>query len=98
MAREFAGNLYRKKRWRTCRAAFIAGRVAIDGGICQHCQDEPGYIVHHTIELAPENIDDSDIVYNHELLEYVCIACHNKVDKEGGRRCLFDADGQPILL
>ena len=98
MAREFAGSLYRRARWRKCRAAFIADRFAVDGGMCQRCREDLGYIVHHTVWLTPDNIDDHDIVYNHELLEFVCQRCHNQIEKEGGRYCLFDAHGQPTLF
>ena len=81
MAKEWAKKIYKRKAWQDCRAAYIAKRVAIDGGMCEECKEELGYIVHHTILLTPDNIDDPDIVYNHDYLEYVCKKCHdNKED------------------
>ena len=37
MAKEFTGNFYQSKAWRDCRSSFIAIRVSIDGGKCEHC-------------------------------------------------------------
>ena len=98
MAREFARAFYDSPAWRKCRAAFIAERRSIDGGMCQACGVALGYIVHHTIPLSPENIDDPDISLNHDRLAYVCQACHNRIDMEKDDRYTFDADGQPVPL
>lgn len=78
MAKEYAKSFYKSRRWHRCRAAYIAKRKAIDGGLCETCHSEPGYIVHHTVWLTPENIHDPDVALNHELLRYDCLACHNK--------------------
>ena len=64
MAQAFAKAFYKSKKWRKCRAAFVASRVNIDGGLCQICRDAPGYIVHHKVWLTPENITDPDIALN----------------------------------
>ena len=55
MAREFAKAFYKSKEWLKVRAAYIAKRKSIDGGLCESCHEKPGYIVHHKIELTPEN-------------------------------------------
>ncbi len=61
VAKEFAKAFYNSKKWKQCRAAYIAHRQAIDGGLCESCHEAPGYIVHHKIELTPDNINDPDI-------------------------------------
>ena len=97
MARDFAKPFYNSKAWQRCRAAFIAERIAIDGGICQRCGQELGFIVHHKEWLSPENINDPDITLNHWNLEYVCQVCHNKIEEgEEAPRYRFTADGQVV--
>ena len=100
MAQEWAAWFYRGKAWKDCRRSFIGERVAIDGGMCQKCGQELGYIVHHRERLTPENINDPDVSLNHKKLEYVCHRCHQSIDS-GGRepdRYYFDVDGQIVPL
>ena len=78
MAKEFAKAFYNSKQWKRCRAAYIAHRVLIDGGMCESCHDEPGYIVHHKTELTPDNINDPDITLSFRNLKYDCHVCHQK--------------------
>lgn len=95
MAQAFAKAFYKSKKWRKCRAAFVASRVKIDGGLCQICRDAPGYIVHHKVWLTPENITDPDIALNPANFLYVCHDCHNKIENDGGNLYYFDENGQP---
>jgi len=95
----FAKQFYKSTAWRKCRAAFIAKRKAIDGGLCQMCGEQLGYIVHHITELNELNINDPNITLNFQNLQFVCKNCH---DKEHGfftlseKRLKFDSDGNPI--
>jgi 5-methylcytosine-specific restriction endonuclease McrA len=73
MARSFALQFYRSKAWRRCRDAYYASQH----GICERCGGA-GVIVHHTIELTPENIGDPHVSLNWEHLEVLCIDCHNQ--------------------
>jgi hypothetical protein len=93
MAQSFAKAFYKSTRWRKCRAAFIADRMRIDGGLCQMCRDEPGYIVHHKVWLTPQNIDDPDVALNPANFLYVCHDCHNKIENDGGNLYYFDEQG-----
>lgn len=95
MAQAFAEAFYKSTKWRKCRAAFVASRVNIDGGLCQICRDAPGYIVHHKVWLTPENITDPDIALNPANFLYVCHNCHNKIENDGGNLYYFDENGQP---
>lgn len=102
MAKEFAKGFYNSKQWQKCRAAYIAYRKSIDGGMCESCHNVPGYIVHHKIELTPENIHDPDIALNFNNLKYDCHICHNKENKKnqisGMVQYVFDREGQIIIF
>lgn len=89
---------YKSKAWKDCRKAYVSNRVAIDGGLCEMCQEAKGYIVHHVIELNPININDPFISLNHDNLQYVCLKCHNKHHRPCGvkREFYFDENGQLI--
>lgn len=95
----FAKNFYKSTAWRKCRKAFISERKAVDGGLCQMCGEQLGYIVHHIKEIDERNINDPTITLNFRNLQFVCKKCH---DKHHGVFCLsekrlnFDADGNPI--
>ena len=107
MAKEWAKKFYKSKGWINCRASYINERRAIDGGMCEVCKQELGYIVHHKILLTPENINDPEIALNHKHLTFDCKRCHDKEEghfkdkiknksspvKEGYR---FNDDGQLV--
>lgn len=84
MAKEFAKKFYDSSKWKKCRSAYIEHRRAIDGGMCETCHEEIGYIVHHKEELTPDNIDDPDITLGFWNLKYDCHACHQKENKKDG--------------
>ena len=69
---------YKSKAWLRARAAYIDYRMAIDGGLCEVCREEPGYIVHHTIWLDDVNCNDPDISLNPMRFKYECLECHNR--------------------
>ena len=76
--KEFAKKFYNSAAWRKCRAAFIMYRY----GLCERCSN-PGDIVHHTILLSPENINDPEISLNFEHLELLCATCHQHEHMSG---------------
>lgn len=96
MAREFSKKFYNSKQWINCRKSFISYRITIDGGMCQHCKNELGYIVDHIEEITPDNINNPDITLNHNNLQYLCLVCHNKktFGREVESNYYFDEDGQ----
>lgn len=102
MAKEFAQDFYKSSKWMKCRKSYIAKRIQIDGGLCEKCKENLGYMVHHTIMLTPENINNPEISLNHDLLEYVCKPCHDREEghflyrEEKPMRYTFDSDGNPI--
>ena len=97
MAREFARKFYNSKLWKDCKESYKAKRRAIDGGLCETCHKEYGYIVHHKIWLNEVNINIPEISLNHDNLKYDCLTCHNKESEtEQRERIIFDEDGQPM--
>lgn len=76
----------------------------IDGGLCEECHINPGYIVHHKEILTESNIHDPDVALNHDNLEYVCKECHDEFEGHGLNNkkikplFIFDSNGQPISL
>lgn len=100
---DWARSFYKSKAWHRCREAYIRQRVGIDGGMCEECHDNIGYIVHHRQALTKENISDPEIALNEANLEYVCKTCHDEFDGHGIRRAhdlqplvIFDSSGMPI--
>lgn len=90
---------YKSQAWRRARAAYVAYRKALDGGICEKCGQELGKIVHHKIWLDDDNCNDPDISLNPDNFRYECQDCHNKerdprIITPG--RCLFDENGEIV--
>ena len=103
MAKEWAKWFYNGKKWLRFRDAYIEERIRIDGGVCEDCRENQGYILHHRIILTETNIHDDDIALNEDLVMYVCKECHDSYEGHGvGHKskllCVFDKDGQPISL
>lgn len=101
MAKEFAKAFYRSMAWKKCRRGYIAYRQSIDGGLCEECHEEVGYIVHHIEPLTPENINNPDITLNFNNLKYDCKDCHDSEEahafvKRSKCICAFGTDGQPL--
>ncbi len=102
MAQTWAKKFYNSKAWRQCRDAFIARRVAADGGMCQDCGEQLGTIVHHwPVMLNAANVGDAAVALSHANLRWVCHDCHDRYPGHGVAasitpRIEFDADGEPI--
>ena len=103
MAKDWEKSFLHSRLWLTCRAGYIQERIRIDGGICEVCRINLGYIVHHKIHLTPENILDPDVALNWANLSYECKRCHDQHDGHGvGHHtslvCIFDDDGNPVAI
>lgn len=101
MAKAFAKRFYNSKSWKECRKHYIDKRILIDGGMCEMCGIELGYIVHHKKELTPMNINNPNITLNENNLQYVCKECHDKKHFYNGEqtdklKVKFDNAGNPI--
>lgn len=64
------------------------GYAASVGGLCEDCLAKglyrPGEIVHHMIELTPDNINDPAVSLSWSNLRLLCRDCHAK--RHGARR------------
>lgn len=104
MAKEWSKQFYNSKAWKRCRKSYIDGRIMIDGGMCEECHEELGFILHHKVSLTPKNIHNPEISLNHDNLQWVCKVCHDKFEGHGvgnpraGLLVVFDGSGQPISL
>lgn len=95
MAKEFSAGFYKTQQWRKCRDAFAASK----SWLCERCLKKglivPGEIVHHVIELTPDNINDQRITLGWNNLQLLCRECHAEVhSKEGPRRYKVDEFGR----
>lgn len=83
-------DFYRSARWRMLRQTLMHERSGKDGLICTHC-GKPIFrdyeaILHHVIELTPQNVNDAEIAYNPENLVFVHLHCHNEIHNRFGGR------------
>jgi|LGOV01.1.fsa_nt_gb 5-methylcytosine-specific restriction endonuclease McrA len=74
MAKSWAKKFYHSIGWEKVRKLCLIR----DHYLCQEC-GEAAYIVHHIIELNPENIKDPNITLNLDNLKCVCKACHDEI-------------------
>lgn len=77
--KEFARTFYSSKAWQRTRAAYAKSKhnlceVCLAKGMIKPCE-----IVHHKIELTPDNIDDPDITLNWNNLQCLCREHHAEV-------------------
>lgn len=95
--KEFAKSFYNSKAWHTCRNSYYE-RV---GGLCEDCLAEGRFtraeIIHHIVELTPDNINDPSITLNHANLRAVCRECHSKAHGLRPRRYKVDAVGRVTI-
>ena len=86
MARDFAGNFYKRQEWKNCRSSYLASV----GGLCERClsvgEYRPAEIVHHTIYLDESNINNPSYTLNWNNLEALCRECHAKEHELGKGR------------
>jgi 5-methylcytosine-specific restriction endonuclease McrA len=92
----WAEKFYTGQQWKNTRAAYLQ---SIDY-ICERCIKTKGIeiatVVHHKVELTPDNIGDPNVSLNWDNLEGVCQDCHNKIHHGSGsgvKRYGFDTDG-----
>ncbi len=76
--RDFAKSFYKSKMWQKTRDAYSSSV----GGLCEICLGDgiyrAGKIVHHKIEITPDNIGDPNVSLNWNNLQLLCRDCHAK--------------------
>ena len=79
----FARKFYNSQAWKRTRNAYFSAR----GGLCENCLKQgrfsAGEIVHHKIELTPNNIENPEVALSWGNLELLCRECH--AEKHGAR-------------
>ena len=100
MAREFTKGFYKTAAWKHCREEYAKSV----GYLCEDCLAKgiykPGEIVHHMIEIRPENITNPEITLSFSNLRYVCRDCHaaRHSNKTKGRRYVIGPDGEVTVV
>ena len=96
--KEYAKDFYNSKAWKQCRVAYAKSKKYL----CENCLQRglltPGEIVHHIINITPENINDPKITLNFENLRLVCRKCHaEEHTSPRDRRYYIDEYGKVII-
>lgn len=94
---------YKSQEWKKLLNVLKIERVDADGNlICQHC-GKPitrayDAIGHHTVFLTEENVNDSNVGLNPELIQFVHHRCHNRIHEKFGwkRKEIFLVYGPPL--
>lgn len=90
--KDFAKAFYKSKTWQANRDAYSRSV----GGLCEPCAKQglvvAGEIVHHRIELTPENIHNPAVTMAWSNLELVCRECHALRHPKGKHRRRFKVD------
>lgn len=96
-------NFYKSKQWQKLLEVIKLDRLNSEGQlICWHCGkpivDKYDVIGHHTIFLTEENVNNSEISLNPELIQLVHHRCHNKIHNKLGytKREIFLVYGAPL--
>lgn len=96
-------NFYKSKQWQKLLEVIKLERVNEDGQlICWHCGkpivDKYDVIGHHTIFLTEDNVNNSEISLNPDLIQLVHHRCHNKIHNKLGytKREIFLVYGSPL--
>ena len=70
--------------------------------LCERCLRNglvvPAEIVHHKIELTPNNINNPDITLSYDNLEAVCRECHSDIHNRREKRFKIMEDGRVIAV
>jgi len=94
---EFAKSFYKSKAWQACRDSYMASRSYL----CEECLARgvytPAEIVHHVIELTPENIKDPEVALSWSNLRAVCRECHAAAHGARIRRYKVDPSGRVTI-
>lgn len=93
----YAAAFYSSTAWKRCREAYRE-RV---GGLCEECLRRgiytPAEIIHHIVEITPENVNDPAVTLNFDNLRAVCRECHAKEHGARPRRYKVDAIGRVTI-
>ena len=94
MAKDFAKQFYHSQAWVNLRNSYAKRRHYL----CEDClakgEYQHGDIVHHVIELTPDNIHDKSVTLNEANLKLVCRSCHKRIHDGNNKRWVVDEWGK----
>lgn len=71
------------------------------GGLCERCLAKgiiaPAEVIHHKIELTPDNIKDLNISLGWDNLQALCRQCHAEVHSGMEKRYTVDKQGKVVI-
>ena len=92
--KEYAREFYSSKAWQRTREAYRKSRR----GLCEICLAKglykPAEIVHHKIQLTPDNITDPAVTLGWGNLQCVCRECHAEIHEITKKRWKVDELGR----
>lgn len=95
--KDFARDFYFSPAWKKTREAY---KKSV-GGLCEICWSKgivsAGEIVHHKIQISPDNINDPDITLNWNNLQCVCRDCHAQIHIAKEKRYTLDEFGRVVF-
>ena len=90
--KDFAVAFYSSKAWKKTREAYAKHRK----GLCEVCLSKgiikPGEIVHHKVQLTPDNISNPLITLDWNNLQLVCRDCHAAIHELNQRKRRYKID------
>ena len=99
-------DFYRQQRWRELRKYLIQERSKYGLLYCEHCGKpiikDYDAVLHHKIELTPQNVNDNNIAYNPDNLILVHTRCHIAIHNrfggqlKGYQRKVYYVYGAPL--
>ena len=96
-------NFYKSKQWQKLLEVIKMERLNEDGQLlCWHCGkpiiNKYDCIGHHTIFLTEDNVNDTEISLNPDLIQLVHHKCHNLIHNKLGytKREIFLVYGSPL--
>ena len=94
--KDYAQQFYSSTAWKNTREAYAKSK----GNLCELCLKQgrynPSEIVHHRIELTPNNIDNPAVTLAWGNLCCVCRECHAKIHGKKPKRFKIDELGRVI--
>ena len=92
--KDYARQFYSSKAWQRTRAAYAKSKR----NLCEVCLAKgiitPAEIVHHKVQITPDNITDPTVTLNWNNLQCVCRECHASIHDRTNKRWKVDELGR----
>lgn len=92
-----ATGFYNSRAWKQTRQNY---KQSV-GGLCERCLAKgiitPAEVVHHKVELTPDNIKDLNLSLGWDNLQALCRQCHAEVHSGYEKRYTVDRQGKVVV-